>query len=88
MSTSDRQASDPKAKVRGLGAVRLRIYEFHFFDEADRRPLLDFFDGADDAMAVAAARKRLADHASCIGVEVHQAERLVARLERTATDAG
>lgn len=62
----------------------MRIYEFHFFDEADRRPLLDFFDGADDDIAVAAARKRLADHASCIGVEVHEAERLVARIERTA----
>ena len=78
----------------------MRIYEFHFFDEADRRPLLDFFDeadrrplldffdGADDDIAVAAARKRLADHASCIGVEVHQAERLVARLERPVADAG
>jgi len=65
----------------------LHIYEFHFFDAADRRPLLDFFDGADDDTAVAAARKRLADHASCVGVEVHQADRLVARLERPATDA-
>ena len=66
----------------------MRIYEFHFFDEADRRPLLDFFDGADNDIAVAAARKRLADHASCIGVEVHEADRMVARLEHPAADAG
>jgi hypothetical protein len=64
----------------------LHIYEFHFFDEADRRPLLDFFDGPDDAAALSVARARLSHHASCIGVEVHQAQRLVARLERSASD--
>lgn len=59
----------------------MRIYEFHFFDGADRRPLLDFFDGEDDAAAVAAARRQLALHASCHGVEVHDGDRLVARID-------
>jgi hypothetical protein len=61
----------------------LRIYEFHFFDAADRRPLLDFFDGADDETALAAARTQLARHASCNGVEVLEAGRLVGRIECT-----
>lgn len=65
----------------------MHIYEFHFFDAADRRPLLDFFDGADDEAALAAARIQLARHASCTGVEVLQAERLVARVERDAPAA-
>jgi hypothetical protein len=60
----------------------LNIYEFHFFDEADRRPLLDFFDGADDATALEAARSQLARHASCSGVEVLEAGRLVGRVTR------
>ena len=30
-------------RFASLGAVRLNIYEFHFFDEADRRPLLDYW---------------------------------------------
>lgn len=59
----------------------MRIYEFHFFDGDDRRPLLDFFDGADDDAAILAARAQLAQHASCHGVEIHEGERLVARLE-------
>ncbi|MFN3837394.1 MAG: hypothetical protein ACK4MI_06725 [Brevundimonas sp.] len=60
----------------------MRIYEFHFFDAADRRPMLDFFDGADDETALSAARTQLSRHASCQGVEVHEAGRLVARLDR------
>ena len=64
----------------------MRIYEFHFFDAADRRPLLDFFDGADDEAALAAARTQLARHASCNGVEVLEAGRLVGRIERVEPD--
>ncbi|WEK40451.1 MAG: hypothetical protein P0Y50_02260 [Candidatus Brevundimonas colombiensis] len=60
----------------------MRIYEFHFFDQADRRPLVDFFDGADDNTALAAAHARLADHRSCIGVDVHEAGRMVGRVRR------
>lgn len=60
----------------------LRIYELHFFDDEGRRPLLDFFDGADDASALAAARSRLDEHHSCIGVEVFEGERLVEKLVR------
>ncbi|GAW41469.1 hypothetical protein SH203_01875 [Brevundimonas sp. SH203] len=60
----------------------MRIYEFHFFDAADRRPLLDFFDGADDASALAAARTQLSRHASCHGVEVLEAGRMVGRVLR------
>lgn len=69
-------------RFASLGAVRLNIYEFHFFDEADRRPLLDFFDGADDAAALEAARAQLSRHASCTGVEVLEAGRLVGRITR------
>ncbi len=69
-------------RFASLGAVRLNIYEFHFFDEADRRPLLDFFDGADDAAALEAARAQLSRHASCAGVEVLEAGRLVGRVTR------
>ncbi len=65
-----------------MGGVQLNIYEFHFFDEADRRPLLDFFDGADDASALEAARTQLSHHASCAGVEVLEAGRLVGRVTR------
>lgn len=65
-----------------LGGVQVNIYEFHFFDEADRRPLLDFFDGADDASALEAARTQLSHHASCAGVEVLEAGRLVGRVTR------
>lgn len=60
----------------------MNIYEFHFFDEADRRPLLDFFEGADDASALEAARTQLSQHASCSGVEVLEAGRLVGRVTR------
>ncbi|WP_299175789.1 hypothetical protein [uncultured Brevundimonas sp.] len=59
----------------------MRIYEFHFFDGDDRRPLLDFFDGVDDETAIRVAVQRLAQHASCHGVEVFEGDRLVARLE-------
>ncbi|WP_292019591.1 MULTISPECIES: hypothetical protein [unclassified Brevundimonas] len=65
----------------------MRIYEFHFFDRADRRPLLDFFDGADDDAALVVALARLADHRSCVGVEVHEAGRMVARLRRDQSAA-
>lgn len=65
-----------------MGGVRLNIYEFHFFDQADRRPLLDFFDGADDETALEAARTQLSHHASCAGVEVLEAGRLVGRVTR------
>ena len=63
----------------------MRIYEFHFFDAADRRPVLDFFDGDDDVTAIKAARAQLLRHASCQGVEVHEAARLVARVDRDCT---
>lgn len=60
----------------------MRIYEFHFFDDEGRRPLLDFFDGPDDEAALKAAARRLAEHASCAGVEVHDGGRVVGRLEK------
>jgi hypothetical protein len=44
--------------------------------------MLDFFDGADDAAALEAARAQLSRHASCTGVEVLEAGRLVGRVTR------
>jgi len=49
--------------------------------------LLDFFDGADDDAALVVALARLADHRSCVGVEVHEAGRMVARLRRDQSAA-
>ena len=60
----------------------MRIYELHFFDDEGRRPLLDFHDGADDHDALRAAAAMLVRHASCAGVEVHDGDRIVGRLER------
>ncbi len=65
----------------------MKVYEFHFFDDADRRPLLDFHPGDDDAAAIRAAADQLTRHASCHGVEIHEADRFVARLERTASES-
>lgn len=44
--------------------------------------MLDFFDGADDAAALEAAQSQLSRHASCTGVEVLEAGRLVGRVTR------
>ena len=63
----------------------MKVYEFHFFDAADRRPLLDFHSDDTDASAIRAAADQLTRHASCHGVEVHEAGRFVARLERPKT---
>jgi len=61
----------------------LTIYEFHFYAGEDRRPLLDFFEAADDAAALNTARLRLDEHLSCEGVEVFEGGRLVGKVERS-----
>ncbi|MFJ6025764.1 hypothetical protein ACIQC9_14330 [Brevundimonas sp. NPDC092305] len=58
------------------------LYQFHFYDADGGRPTLDFFDGDDDGAASCEAFRSLRQHLSCLGVEVYEGERLVARLER------
>lgn len=62
----------------------MRIYQFHFFDGRGRCPALDFADCRHDGDAARLAFGQLQQHASCVGVEVFEDDRLVMRLERAA----
>lgn len=60
----------------------MRIYQFHFLADQDRRPTLDFADCRHDGEAARLAFAQLHQHGSCHGVEVYEDDRLVLRLER------
>ncbi|KQW86784.1 hypothetical protein ASC65_02565 [Brevundimonas sp. Root1279] len=60
----------------------MRIYQFHFFADQGRRPVLDFADCRHDGEAARWAFAQLNQHDSCQGVEVYEDDRLVLRLER------
>lgn len=58
------------------------LYQFHFYDGEGRRPTLDFLDAENDGAASREAFRSLRQHLSCIGVEIYEGDRLVARVER------
>jgi len=58
------------------------MYQFHFLDGRGGVPVLDFFDCADDGAATRTGGEQLSLHPSCVGVDVYDGERLVARLGR------
>ena len=64
----------------------MRIYEFHFYDHDGGRPMLDFSDCADDGEATNEAFRALSRHGSCLGVDLYEGARLVARVERPIGD--
>lgn len=60
----------------------MRIYQMHFYDMKGRRPTLDFSECDDDGAAAREAFRGLREHGSCIGVEIYDGDRLVAKVER------
>ena len=64
----------------------MRTYQFHFLDGQGRRPALDFDQCPDDDEAARSALFQLRQHRSCRGVEVYEADRLVAVV--TCPEAG
>ncbi|MBU1346085.1 MAG: hypothetical protein KKA16_03925 [Alphaproteobacteria bacterium] len=57
----------------------MAIYQFVFLNGSGASPALDLVDCDDDTAAIALASRGLADHATCVGVEIFASDRLVMR---------
>ena len=64
------------------GGFVMRLYEFIFIDAQGGRPAMDLSEWPDDQHAAQSAFSQLYQHASCLGVEIYQGQRLVGRIER------
>lgn len=64
----------------------MRLYQLHFYDAAGGRPTLDFSECEDDGAAAREGFRGLRKHMSCLGVEVYEGDRLVARVECPPAD--